>query len=69
MESANDSIKKTKGYSRKGQNDNLITSLPLDIKPHIISLEAEISELESNLKSFLQDTITIALGQIASEIS
>jgi len=61
--------KPSKGYSRKGQNDNLITSLPLDIRPHIISLEAEITELESNLKSFLQDSITIALGQIASEIS
>ena len=69
MESANIGNKKTKGSSRKGQNDNLITSLPLDIKPHIISLEAEIGELESNLQSFLQDTITIALGQIASEIS
>lgn len=68
MESATNS-KKAKGFSRKGQNDNLITSLPLDIKPHIISLEAEIEELELNLKSFLQDTITIALGQIASEIS
>lgn len=61
--------KKQIASSRKGQNDNLITSLPLDIKPHIISLEAEIGELELNLKSFLQDTVTIALGQIASEIS
>lgn len=69
MESAKKESNKTKGFSRKGQNDNLITSLPLDVKPHIISLEADIEELESNLQSFLQDTITIALGQIASEIS
>jgi hypothetical protein len=61
--------KKQIASSRKGQNDILITSLPLDIKPHIISLEVEIGELEMNLKSFLQDTVTIALGQIASEIS
>lgn len=61
--------KKERTSIRKGQNNNLITSLPLDIKPHILSLEAEIGELELNLKSFLQDAVTIALGQIASEIS
>lgn len=68
IESSTSGGRKTKGHSRRGQNNNLITSLPLDIKPHIISLEAEISELEANLKSFLQDAITITLGQIASEI-
>lgn len=68
IESAAIASKKANGFSRKGQDNNLITSLPLDIKPHIVSLEADISELESNLKSFLQDTITITLGQIASEI-
>lgn len=68
IESATIASKKANGFSRKGQDNNLITSLPLDIKPHIISLEADITELESNLKSFLQDTITITLGQIASEI-
>jgi Fic family protein len=60
---------KANGVSRREQNDNIITSLPPDIKPHIISLEADIDELEANLKSFLQNTITITLGQIASEIS
>lgn len=72
IESANHNKKASKkqiASSRVGQNNNLITSLPLDIKPHIISLEAEIGELKSNLRSFLQDTVTIALGQIASEIS
>jgi hypothetical protein len=61
--------KKQIAPNRNGKNNNLITSLPLDIKPHIISLEADIEELELNLKSFLQDTVTIALGQIAREIS
>jgi len=60
--------RKTNGFSRKGQDNNLITSLPLDIKPHIISLEADIKELEKNLISFLHDAVTITLGQIASEI-
>lgn len=61
--------KKPLGTKRKGLKDNLITSLPLDIKPHIISLEANTVEVENNLKFFLQDTITVSLAQIASEIN
>jgi Fic family protein len=68
IESSTNGKRKSNGYSRKGQNNNTITSVPLNVKPHIISLEAEITELESNLKSFIQDTVTITLGQIASEI-
>lgn len=68
LESSTNGKRKPNGYSRKGQNNNTITSVPLNVKPHIISLEAEITELESNLKSFIQDTVTITLGQIASEI-
>jgi hypothetical protein len=68
IEASSHGKRKTNGYSRKGQDNNLITSLPLNIKPHIMSLEAETSELETNFKSFLQDTVTVALGQIASEI-
>jgi ABC-type phosphonate transport system ATPase subunit len=62
------SDKKQSGYIRKRQNNNIITSLPLSIKPHIISLEEDIGNLEVSLKAFLQDTVRIALGQIASEI-
>lgn len=68
IESSTNGKRKSNGYSRKGQNNNTITSVPLNVKPHIISLEADITELESNLKSFIQDTVTITLGQIASEI-
>lgn len=68
IESSSNGKSKTNGFRRKGQNSNTITSVPLNIRPHIISLEADISELKPNLKSFLQDTITITLGQIASEI-
>jgi len=68
IEASSASKRKSTGFTRKGQDNNLITSLPLDIKPHIVSLEAEIGELEINLKSFLQDTVTVTLGQIASEI-
>ena len=64
----NSTSRQRQGFKRRGQNDNLITSLPLDIKPHIISLEANTSEVESNLKSFLQDATTVTLAQIASEI-
>ncbi|RZK01512.1 MAG: Fic family protein, partial [Flavobacterium sp.] len=48
---------KANSFKRKGQKDNIITSLPLDIKPHIISLEADIQQLEPNIKSFLHDTV------------
>jgi Fic family protein len=68
IEASTNGKKKPNGFSRKGQDNNLITSLPLDIKPHIISLEADIKELENNLKSFLQDAVTVTLGQISSEI-
>jgi Fic family protein len=53
---------------RQGRNDNIISSLPLDIEPHIISLEANIGDLKLNLRPFLENVITIALAQIASEI-
>ncbi len=68
IETSKISKHKTKGFSRIGQDNNLITSLPLDIKPHIVSLEVDIKELENNLQSFLQDAITVTLGQIVSEI-
>jgi Fic family protein len=68
IESSTNGKRNSNGYSRKGQNNNTITSVPLNVKPHIISLEADITKLESNLKSFIQDTVTITLGQIASEI-
>jgi len=68
IEASSKGKRNSNNFSRKGQDDNLITSLPLDIMPHIMSMEVDIDELESNLKSFLQDTITVTLGQIASEI-
>lgn len=68
IETSTISKKKTKGFSRIGQDNNLTTSLPLDIKPHIVSLDVDIKELENNLRSFLQDVVTVTLGQIASEI-
>jgi len=68
IEASANGSRKASSFSRKGQDNNLITSLPLDIKPHIMSLEADTNELESNLKSFLQDIVTVTLGQIASEI-
>ncbi|MFY9159516.1 Fic family protein [Aquirufa ecclesiirivi] len=63
------SNKPSNGYKREGLDNNLITSLPLDIKPHIMSLEANVDELKRNFESFLLDTLTLTLGHIASEIS
>ena len=58
----------TKNNTRKNINNKMITSLPLDIKPHIISLDVDSKQLELNLKSFLQDTITITISKIISEL-
>lgn len=47
---------------------NFITAMPLEIKPLTISAERGIKDLEPSIKSFLEDTVTIALAHIASNI-
>lgn len=55
--------------SRRGREDGtVIINLPLDVNPHIMSLEADTAALKMNLKPFLQDIISVALAQITSEI-
>jgi hypothetical protein len=48
----------------------IITYVPLDIKPYKISLETDnISERQANIKTYLNDILTLTLAQIASEIT
>ncbi|MCC7430609.1 Fic family protein [bacterium] len=55
---------------RKGKGENLVTALPLEVKPYTISLETELSESsKQNISSFLKDVVALALSQIASEFS
>ena len=44
------------------------TTIPLDIKPHIISIQDDVASKESNIKLHLENILTITIAQIASEI-
>lgn len=61
--------KRKKGFERYGYKDNVITSLPLDIKPHTISIEGQIDKVKSNLQTYVRDALAIALAQIMNEIN
>jgi len=60
---------RTKGYKRTGNKDNIITSLPLDIKPHTISVEGQIDKVKHNLQTYVRDALAISLTQIMNEIN
>jgi Fic family protein len=44
------------------------TTIPLDIKPHIISIKDDVISKEKNIQLHLENILTIAIAQIASEI-
>lgn len=55
----------------KSNKADLVTTLPLSIEPFTISLEVETEKLtrsSDDIYTFLQNTITLTLGQIASEM-
>lgn len=55
---------------RKSSDGMIITNVPLEIKPYKISLESDnIMERHVNIKNYLNDVVTLALAQIASEIT
>lgn len=60
---------RSKGLKRTGNKDNIITSLPLDIKPHTISIEGQIDKVKHNLQIYVRDALAIALAQIMNEIN
>ena len=60
---------RSKGYKMSGNKDNIITSLPLDIKPHTISIEGQIDKVKHNLQIYVRDALAIALAQIMNEIN
>ena len=55
----------------KGNNidKNLVTTLPLSIEPHIISIRDIMETKAKNIRSFLDSSIALALAQISSELS
>jgi hypothetical protein len=48
--------------------DRVNESLPLDIKPHVISITGDIKAKEKNIALFIQHAITLSMAQIASEL-
>lgn len=48
--------------------ERLDSTLPLDIKPHVISISKDIESKEKNIRSFLENAVTLTLAQIASEL-
>ena len=49
--------------------DDLIdTTIPLDIKPHVISIKDDVVAKEKNIRLHLENILTVAIAQIASEI-
>lgn len=49
-------------------NERIDEALPLEIKPHVISLTGDITTKEKNIASFIQNAVTITMAQIASEL-
>jgi hypothetical protein len=49
-------------------NEDTDTTIPLDIKPHVISIKDEVSSKEKNIRLHLENILTVTIAQIASEI-
>lgn len=55
---------------KSGQEDELVnTTLPLDILPHVISIDNSIEQKKKNIRSYIENAMTLTLAQIASEIN
>lgn len=51
-------------------NERIDEALPLEIKPHVISLTGDITAAkEKNIAAFIQNAVTLTVAQIASELS
>lgn len=56
---------------RKSSDGMIITSVPLPVKPHKLSLDTSnnIIESKTNITNFITEIMTVALAQIVSEIT
>ncbi len=48
--------------------DRIDEALPLEIKPHVISLTGDVTAKEKNIATFVQNAVTLTMAQIASEL-
>jgi Fic family protein len=49
-------------------DENRDTTIPLDIKPHVISIKDDVVSKEKNIRLHLENILTVTIAQIASEI-
>lgn len=49
-------------------NKRIDEALPLEIKPHIISITDDVTPKEKNIVGFIQGALTLAMAQIVSEL-
>ena len=49
-------------------DERIDKALPLEIKPHVISITGDISSKEKNIATFIQNAVTLTMAQIASEL-
>ncbi|WP_273210557.1 Fic family protein [Runella zeae] len=49
-------------------NEDSDTTIPLDIKPHVISIKDDVSTKEKNIRLHLENILTVTIAQIASEV-
>jgi fido (protein-threonine AMPylation protein) len=51
------------------ENDERVdAALPLEIKPHVISITKDIESKEKNIATFIENAVTLTMAQIASEL-
>jgi len=56
-------------YKTENQDERLDTTLPLDIPPHVISIDDNIEGKKKNIRTYIEHAMTLTLAQIASEIN
>nr|MCU0451915.1 Fic family protein [Bernardetiaceae bacterium] len=49
-------------------NEDTDTTIPLDIKPYVVSIKGEVLSKQKNIRLHLESILTVAIAQIASEI-
>lgn len=55
-------------FKKNKADDKLDTTLPLNIPPHVISIDNNIEAKKKNIKTYLENALTLTLAQVASEI-
>jgi len=48
--------------------ERIDATLPLEIKPHVVSIYDDVTTKEKNINGFIENALTLTIAQIASEI-